>query len=108
MAHTEELDAVLLTVGGKRFYLTASLFLSDRKMLIEGGNVVVGGGSNLCGACNPYPAPHKAGKGYWRSHLVDILAIYIKHTPPALFGADGVRVPDFVYNSFTHIHALSF
>ena len=103
VSHAEMFDAEFGAVGLQRLDLAPRFGLGDRQVLVDGRDVVVGRGGDLCRACHADAAPFQACESHGRRHLVDVLAVDVEHRASAVFGAHGVRIPYLVQKCPAHL-----
>ena len=98
VSHAEVLDAVAGAVLGQR------LRLPDRKVLVDGRDVMVGRGRDLRRTRDAEAAAFDPRESHGRRHLVDILPVDVEHAAAAVLDTHRVRVPYLVQKRSSHIN----
>jgi hypothetical protein len=106
MTEIIELDAEVLAIFAKRFYLVPGKDFLNGKMLIFGGHVVVGGSSSAACVENRNASLLQAGKGLWTGHFMDKVAVDIERVRIACGTLYNMCVPDFIEERFWFRHPV--
>ena len=85
---------MVFAVLDQLLYLDAGQLLFDRQMLIDGGDIVVGGGNDLYRTEDFDTTPLQSFEGLRTRDLMNKMAVDIEHGGPAFDGSDDVTVPD--------------
>ncbi len=102
IAHREIFDAEFARVGFERCDLLRGFRIGDAARAIGGGHIVIGDRKGQIGTAHFAARRPQAFEGLRARHLVDEMAVDIKHARFARRFMDQMRIPDFVVECFCH------
>jgi len=96
MLHSKEIYAEFPGVPAESIDLVARYFVLHGQMLVDGGNVMIGGGKRFPGTKDFNASASETFKGLGACHFMDVMHVDIQNIGTAGYGLNHMGIPDFV------------